>query len=198
VGVGRGADISFTGFHPLWDKILSHKVQGVADRGRHLEGSSPYKGTAYRGVNCTGGGRGPRRRPRSGKWGSTGGGRSLPAWAWSPTNAPVSGRRNLYRLQPLFPGTPTHLPRLPVAIRSCPGFRVLKGTLDCLPSVCSQIWVMGLTRPRFPDSSPLLQAQSNFDKRDSLKREKTYKQEVLCAFWLVSHAECAIFRRIIL
>jgi hypothetical protein len=52
VGVGRGADISLTGFHSLWDRILSHNLQAVADQGCHLEGSSPYKGTAYRGVYC--------------------------------------------------------------------------------------------------------------------------------------------------
>jgi hypothetical protein len=52
VGVGRGADMSLTGFHPLWDKILSQNQQAVADQGCHLEGSSPYKGTAYRGVHC--------------------------------------------------------------------------------------------------------------------------------------------------
>jgi hypothetical protein len=51
-GVGRGADMSLTGFHPLWDKILSQILQTVADQGCHLEGSSPYKGTAYRGVYC--------------------------------------------------------------------------------------------------------------------------------------------------
>jgi hypothetical protein len=33
--------------------------------------------------------------------------------------------------------------------------------------------------------------QSNFDKRDSLKRENTYRWEVFCAFWLISQAECA-------
>jgi hypothetical protein len=47
VGVGRGADMSLTGFHLLWDKILSQNLQAVADQGCHLEGSSPYKGTAY-------------------------------------------------------------------------------------------------------------------------------------------------------
>jgi hypothetical protein len=40
-------------FHPLWDKILSQSLQTVADRGCHLEGSSPYKGTAHRGVYWT-------------------------------------------------------------------------------------------------------------------------------------------------
>jgi hypothetical protein len=39
-----------TGFHPSWDKFLSQNLQAVADQGCHLEGSSPYKGTAYRGV----------------------------------------------------------------------------------------------------------------------------------------------------
>jgi hypothetical protein len=53
MGVGRGADMSLTGFHPLWDKILSQNLQAVADQGCHLEGSSPYKGTAYRGEYCT-------------------------------------------------------------------------------------------------------------------------------------------------
>jgi hypothetical protein len=52
--VVRGADMSLTGFHPLWNKILSQILQAAADRGCHLEGSSPYKGTAYRGVCCTG------------------------------------------------------------------------------------------------------------------------------------------------
>jgi hypothetical protein len=46
--------MSFTGFHPLWDKILSQKLQAVADQGCHLEGSSLYKGTAYEGVYCIG------------------------------------------------------------------------------------------------------------------------------------------------
>jgi hypothetical protein len=46
--------MSLTGFHPLWDKILSQNLQAVADQGCHLEGSSPVKGTAYRGytVQC--------------------------------------------------------------------------------------------------------------------------------------------------
>jgi hypothetical protein len=34
-------------------KILSRDLQAVADRGRHLDGSFPYKGTAYRGVYCS-------------------------------------------------------------------------------------------------------------------------------------------------
>jgi hypothetical protein len=41
--------MSLTGFHPLWDKIVSQNLQAVADQGCHLEGSSPCKGTAYRG-----------------------------------------------------------------------------------------------------------------------------------------------------
>jgi hypothetical protein len=41
--------MSLTGFHPLWDKILSQNLQAVADQGCHSEGSSPCKGTAYRG-----------------------------------------------------------------------------------------------------------------------------------------------------
>jgi hypothetical protein len=45
--------MSLTGFHPLWGKILSQTLQAVADQGCHLEGSAPYKGTAYRGVYCT-------------------------------------------------------------------------------------------------------------------------------------------------
>jgi hypothetical protein len=49
MGVGRGAEMSLTGFHPLWDKILSQNPQAVADQGCQLEGSSSYKGTAYRG-----------------------------------------------------------------------------------------------------------------------------------------------------
>jgi hypothetical protein len=32
-GVGRVADISLTGFHLLWDKILSQNLQAVADQG---------------------------------------------------------------------------------------------------------------------------------------------------------------------
>jgi hypothetical protein len=49
VGVGRGADISLTGFHLLWDKIILQNLQAVADQGGHLKGSFPYKRTAYRG-----------------------------------------------------------------------------------------------------------------------------------------------------
>jgi hypothetical protein len=49
-GVSRGADISLRGFHPLRDKVLSQNLQ--ADQGCHLEGSSFYKETAYRGVYC--------------------------------------------------------------------------------------------------------------------------------------------------
>jgi hypothetical protein len=41
-GVGRGADMSLTGFYPLWDKILSQNLQVVADQGCHLEVISPY------------------------------------------------------------------------------------------------------------------------------------------------------------
>jgi hypothetical protein len=41
--------MSLTGFHFLWDKILSQHLQAVADKGCHLEGLSPYKVTAYRG-----------------------------------------------------------------------------------------------------------------------------------------------------
>jgi hypothetical protein len=44
--------MSLTGFHPLWDKILSQNLQAVADQECHLEGSSPYKSTAYRGAHC--------------------------------------------------------------------------------------------------------------------------------------------------
>jgi hypothetical protein len=47
-GVGRGADMSLAGFHHLWHKILSQNPHAVADQEFHLEGSSPYKGTAYR------------------------------------------------------------------------------------------------------------------------------------------------------
>jgi hypothetical protein len=50
--VGRGADMSLTWFHLLWDKMLSQNVQAVADQGYHSQGSSPYKATAYRGVQC--------------------------------------------------------------------------------------------------------------------------------------------------
>jgi hypothetical protein len=52
VGVGRRADMSITGFHPFWEKTLSQNLQSVADQGCHLEGSSPYKGTACRGEDC--------------------------------------------------------------------------------------------------------------------------------------------------
>jgi hypothetical protein len=34
------------------DKILSRNLQAVANQGCHLEGLSPYMGTAYRGVYC--------------------------------------------------------------------------------------------------------------------------------------------------
>jgi hypothetical protein len=51
-GVCRGADISLTGFHPIWDKILSQNLQAVADQGCQLEGSSPYKGAAYSSSIC--------------------------------------------------------------------------------------------------------------------------------------------------
>jgi hypothetical protein len=44
--------MSVTGFHPLWDKILSQILQAFADQGCHLEGSSPYKGIAFKGVYC--------------------------------------------------------------------------------------------------------------------------------------------------
>jgi hypothetical protein len=44
--------MSLTGFHPLWDKILSQNLQAVADQGFHSDGSSPYKGNAYRRVYC--------------------------------------------------------------------------------------------------------------------------------------------------
>jgi hypothetical protein len=50
VGVGRGADMSLKGFHSLQDKILSQKVQAVADQGCQIEGFAPYKWTAYRGL----------------------------------------------------------------------------------------------------------------------------------------------------
>jgi hypothetical protein len=36
--------MSLTGFHPLWDKILSQNLQAVADHGCHFEGSPLYKG----------------------------------------------------------------------------------------------------------------------------------------------------------
>jgi hypothetical protein len=45
--------MSLTGFYPIWDKILSQNLQAVADQGGHFKGSSPYKGTACRGINCT-------------------------------------------------------------------------------------------------------------------------------------------------
>jgi hypothetical protein len=43
---------SLTGFHRLWDKILSQSLQAVTDHRCHLEGSSPNKWTAYREVHC--------------------------------------------------------------------------------------------------------------------------------------------------
>jgi hypothetical protein len=47
-GVGRGAEMSLTGIHPVWDKILSQNLQAIATQGCHFnKGSSPYKGTAY-------------------------------------------------------------------------------------------------------------------------------------------------------
>jgi hypothetical protein len=52
MGVGRGADLSLTRIHPLWEKILSQNLQAVADQGGNLEGSFPYKGGAYRRVYC--------------------------------------------------------------------------------------------------------------------------------------------------
>jgi hypothetical protein len=42
-----------TGFHALWDKILSQNLQAVADQRCHLKGSSPHKGIAYRGFYCS-------------------------------------------------------------------------------------------------------------------------------------------------
>jgi hypothetical protein len=33
--------MSLTGFHPLWDEILSQNLQAVADQGCHLGGYSP-------------------------------------------------------------------------------------------------------------------------------------------------------------
>jgi hypothetical protein len=44
VGVGRRAEMSLTGLHPLWDKILSQKLQAVPDQGCHLEGSPLIRG----------------------------------------------------------------------------------------------------------------------------------------------------------
>jgi hypothetical protein len=40
--------MSLIGFHPLLDEILSQNLPVVADQGCHLEGSSSYKGTAYK------------------------------------------------------------------------------------------------------------------------------------------------------
>jgi hypothetical protein len=45
--------MSLTGFHPIWDKILSQNLQAVADQRCHLEGSSPYKWTAFRVLGFT-------------------------------------------------------------------------------------------------------------------------------------------------
>jgi hypothetical protein len=45
----------------------------------------------------------------------------------------------------------------------------------------------------FPISIKLL--KENFDKRDNLKREKAYKQEVSCDFVLGSQAGFATFSR---
>jgi hypothetical protein len=53
-GVGCGAGMSLTGFHPLWDKILSQNPQAVADQGCHLEGSSPIRGPLIRGKTVPG------------------------------------------------------------------------------------------------------------------------------------------------
>jgi hypothetical protein len=44
--------MSLTGFHPLYDMILSQNLQAVADQGCHLEGSSPHQGTAYKGYSA--------------------------------------------------------------------------------------------------------------------------------------------------
>jgi hypothetical protein len=49
MGVDRGADMSLTGFHPLLNKIFSQNLLAIADQRCDLKGSSPYKGTAYRG-----------------------------------------------------------------------------------------------------------------------------------------------------
>jgi hypothetical protein len=39
--------------------------------------------------------------------------------------------------------------------------------------------------------NPEKKVQPQFDKRESLKREKVYKREVFCAFWLVSQTGLA-------
>jgi hypothetical protein len=41
------------GFTPDGIRFSHITLQAVADQGCHSEGSSPYKGTAYRGVYCT-------------------------------------------------------------------------------------------------------------------------------------------------
>jgi hypothetical protein len=42
VGVGRGADVSLTGFHSLRDKILSQNLQAIADEGMSLKKILPF------------------------------------------------------------------------------------------------------------------------------------------------------------
>jgi hypothetical protein len=44
VGVGRGADMSLTGVHPLWDKILLHNLQAVADKDVTSKDLPPLQG----------------------------------------------------------------------------------------------------------------------------------------------------------
>jgi hypothetical protein len=52
----------------------------------------------------------------------------------------------------------------------------------------------------FPPSLPphAHYVPSSFDKRDSVKREKSYKREVFYAFGIISQAECETFSGIIL
>jgi hypothetical protein len=45
--------MSLTGFHTLWDKILTQNLQAVADQECNLEGSSPFKETAIEGYTVT-------------------------------------------------------------------------------------------------------------------------------------------------
>jgi hypothetical protein len=49
VGVSRGADKSLTGFHPLWDEILSQNLQAVADQGFHLKDPPLMRGSLIGG-----------------------------------------------------------------------------------------------------------------------------------------------------
>jgi hypothetical protein len=110
--------MSLTGFHPLWDTILSQNLKAVADQGCQLEGSSPHKGTAYRGVFCT-------HLAVSG--GKKLAGIALTAVHQLPDDWPVTvvGRNvhggavlKAHRFQPPIPQTPTPQPRTLAAVRA--------------------------------------------------------------------------------